>query len=93
MTRKDAHPDDPRALVAEAYAMENLDVAEARAIFFDWAIGLPEGAEPGPAAARLLAHHGEAPADHPMTELLRAAVSGDARPSRPRRRRPAASED
>ncbi|MGF1445162.1 MAG: hypothetical protein ACFBRM_03065 [Pikeienuella sp.] len=75
MARKSAHPDDPRALIAEAYRIEGLMEADARAIFFDWALALPEGVEPGPAAARLIEAYA-VPADHPMTELLRAAIAG-----------------
>jgi len=41
MARKGAHPDDPRALIAEAYRIEGLGPEDARAIFFDWALGLP----------------------------------------------------
>ena len=72
------HPDDPRALIAEAYRMEGIAVEDARAIFFDWALGLPAGTDAGAAANRLLAHHADAPADHPMTALLREAVAGGA---------------
>jgi hypothetical protein len=78
MTRNDAHPDDPRALVAEAYRMEALAPEDARAIFFDWALGLPEGADAAAAARRLLAHHAAAPDGHPMTALLREAAAGAA---------------
>jgi len=81
MTRKGAHPDDPRALIAEAYAIEGLSVQEARAIFFDWALGAP-GEAAAEAAARLLDHHGDAPPDHPMTALLREASGGPASPAR-----------
>ena len=81
MTRRSAHPDDPRALIAEAYAIEGLAEEEARAIFFDWALGAPaEGT--AEAAARLLDHHAGAPAGHPMTALLRQASGGPARPAR-----------
>ncbi len=83
MARKDAHPDDPRALIAEALRMEALGPEDARAIFFDWALGLPAEASPAEAAARLLAHHAP-PENHPMTGLLREAA---ARPHAPRRRR------
>ena len=69
MTMKSGHPDDPRALVAEAYAIDGLGPEDARTIFLDWALGLPDGTEPAGAAARLLAHHAAAPEDHPMTRL------------------------
>ncbi len=73
-----AHPDDPRGLVAEAYRIEGLGVEDARSIFFDWALGLPDGTDQGAAAARLLEAHADQPADHPMTRLLAEAVEGPA---------------
>jgi hypothetical protein len=76
-------PDDPRGLMLEAYRMD-LAPAEARAIFLDWALGLPEG---GGAAeiARLLARYGAAQPGHPMTAVLREGLEAPRR--RPRRRR------
>jgi len=82
MTRAHAHPDDPRALIAEAYRIEGLGMADARAIFFDWALGLPAGVEPAAAAARLLDHHAGMPAEHPMSRLLTEATGEAARPRR-----------
>ena len=77
MSRRNANPDDPRALIAEAYAMEGLTVEDARAIFFDWALGLAEGADAPAAARRLLVRHAGR-ADHPMTALLQEAAEGRA---------------
>ena len=82
MTRRDAHPDDPRALIAEAFRMADLHEADARSIFFDWALGLPAGTDPAAAAERLLAHHADAAASHPMTGLLREAAAGGTTPRR-----------
>lgn len=76
MSRPDAHPDDPRALIAEAYRIEGLHEADARSIFFDWALGLPAETDPAAAAARLTAYHDGEPADHPMSVLLREAAAG-----------------
>lgn len=76
MPKTDATPDDPRALVAEAYRIEGLHPSDARSIFFDWALGLPDGTSPAAAAGRLLAHHAAQPAEHPMTLLLREAAAG-----------------
>ena len=36
---------DPGGLIYEAYRIEGLSAADARTIFFDWAMGLREGAE------------------------------------------------
>jgi len=82
-----AHPDDPRGLVAEAYRIEGLGVEDARSIFFDWALGLPAGADSRSAAGRLLAHHGAEPAEHPMTRLLLEAETQAETGGRPSRRR------
>lgn len=75
MARPGSHPDDPRALVAEAYRIEGLTVEDARSIFFDWALGLPAGSDAAAAARRLLEHH-QGPEEHPMTGLLRDATRG-----------------
>ncbi len=86
MSRR-SHADDPRGLVDEAYRIEGLGPEDARSIFFDWALGLPAGEDPGAAAARLLDHHGDQPADHPMSRLLAEAVAGPVAPGRRRGRR------
>lgn len=87
MKRKDGHPDDPRALIAEAFRIEGLAVGDARSIFFDWALGLPAGQDAAAAAARLLVLHAGQPAAHPMTALLREAAAAAGGGDRPRRRR------
>ncbi len=66
--------------------MPDLHPADARAIFFDWALGLPPGADAAAAAARLLAHH-RPPEEHPMAGLLREATQAQASGRRGRRRR------
>ena len=60
---------DPRGLIYEAYRME-IGAEDCRTIFFDWALGRPEGAG-SDEVARLLAHYGPANPDHPMTAVLR----------------------
>ena len=62
--------DDPKRLIAQAYAMEGVGLAEARAIFLDWALAAEGDARP--AVRRLLARHGEA--GHPMTAVLEGAL-------------------
>lgn len=74
-------PDDPRGLIREAYRLE-LAPADARAIFLDWALGLPEG-DGRAEIARLLARYGAGAPDHPMTAVLREGLA----PPRPGRRR------
>ena len=81
------HPHDPRGLIREAYRIEGLDEAGCRAIFFDWALGLPADTDPANAARELIAHHADAPERHPMTQLLREATAGGPRRRGRRRRR------
>ncbi len=71
---------DPRGLIFEAYRME-LDLAECRAIFLDWA--MDSAADAGPAeVALLLDHYGSANPHHPMTAVLRDGLAATAPPRR-----------
>ena len=73
---------DPRGLIREAYRMD-VGARDCRSIFFDWALGLPDG----DALERiriLLDHYGAAHPDHPMTAVLREGLGATARPSRRR---------
>jgi hypothetical protein len=76
-------PDDPKGLIREAYNIEGITQAECRSIFLDWALSLGEGADTGAALRHLVARHGEAAPDHPMTPILR---DGQAAITAPRRR-------
>lgn len=79
MTEKDRH--DPKGLVREAYAIAGITEPECRSIFLDWALSLPDGADPQPHVRALIERH--AIPGHPMTAVLRAALSS---PDSPRRR-------
>ena len=81
---------DPRGLIYEAYRME-IGPEDCRTIFFDWALGRPEGAG-ADEVARLLAHYGPANPSHPMTAVLREGVEA-ARPGGRRGRRRARRRD
>lgn len=72
---------DPRGLIRDAYAMENITGPECRTVFLDWAMSRPDGDERAMIQA-LLEAYGRA--DHPMTKVLREGT-GEAAPS-PRRR-------
>ncbi|MEM6972016.1 MAG: hypothetical protein AAF577_04350 [Pseudomonadota bacterium] len=85
MSVTDRHPLDPRGLIREAFVIEGIGVEDCRSIFFDWAMGLQPGIDPGDAARILAADYG-APDDHPMTKLL-AEAQRQARGDRPSRRR------
>ncbi|WP_210527545.1 hypothetical protein [Rubellimicrobium arenae] len=78
MTDRDPH--DPKGLVREAYAIPGITPSECRSIFLDWALSLPDGADPIPSVQALIDRYG---AEHPMTEVLRAALHP---PGGPRRR-------
>lgn len=76
----DRDPHDPKGLVREAYAMPGISEPECRSIFLDWALSLPDGADPLPSIRALLDRHG---ADgHPMSGVLRAALASPPRGGR-----------
>ncbi len=63
---------DPGGLIREAYRIEELDVAQARSIFLDWAIKLDATIEPATAIRRLLAlYEATVHSNHPMSAVLR----------------------
>lgn len=72
-------PHDPKGLVREAYAIDGITAGECRSIFLDWALSLPDGADPLPAVRALLARH-DVP--HPMTDTLQAALRPSGRTGR-----------
>lgn len=73
---------DPKGLIRESYRIEDIDAAQCRAIFLDWALSLSPGTDPQTALRVLLAANGQP--DHPMTALL---TEGLSRPTAPPRRR------
>ncbi|MEM6679756.1 MAG: hypothetical protein AAF675_17980 [Pseudomonadota bacterium] len=83
MSKPGSHPMDPRGLISEAYRIEGIGPEDCRSIFFDWAMGLAPGVDPGEAAAALRAHHEADAPGHPMTVLLDQAIArGSAGPDR-----------
>ncbi len=76
------HPADPKDLVAEAFRIEGIGIAECRTILLDWALSLPEGMPARRAAAELLSLHGDAPRDHPMLKVLSEATGAPPRATR-----------
>ena len=71
---------DPRGLIYEAYQME-IGPEEARAIFFDWAMGAREPVGRSEIET-LLAAYGGAQPEHPMTAILREGLVGRSVPRR-----------
>lgn len=78
-------PLDPRGLIREAYRIEGVTEPDCRSIFFDWALGLPDGVAAETLIGALLARYGAGAPDHPMTKVLREGM--DAPRERPRRGR------
>lgn len=72
---------DPKGLIRESFAISGITEAECRSILIDWALSLGQDCTAQNAAQVLLAHYAPAP-DHPMTQLLRAALT----PAPPARR-------
>lgn len=73
---------DPRGLIHESYRIEGIGEPECRSIFLDWAIGVPVGEDSTRLVRKLLGQYGAEFPDHPMTEVLRAALDAPARPAR-----------
>lgn len=73
---------DPKGLVRESYAIENITEAECKSIFIDWALSLKPGIDPMPALGFLIGHYGAGREDHPMTVILTAALSAPENPKR-----------
>ena len=63
---------DPAELIRESYRIEGITAPECRAIFMDWALRLPDGADIAAAAAEMLKRYGEP--GHPMTAILSEAL-------------------
>ncbi len=73
---------DPRGMIAEAYRIEGISAPECRAIFLDWALGVPAEESTHAHSAALLAHYRPAFPDHPMTEILQQATADVPNPRR-----------
>ena len=87
MTKPDLY--DPKGLIREAFAIENIGAPECRSIFLDWALGLPSGHDTREEVRKLLAHYApKAATDHPMVQTLHAALENAAPPKDRHRWRP-----
>lgn len=65
---------DPRNLMREAYRIDGITIWDCRSIFLDWALGWPVDTDTRPKVELLLLHYGTDAPDHPMTQVLRAAL-------------------
>jgi hypothetical protein len=66
---------DPKGLVRESYRIDGITDGECRSIFMDWALSLPQGADPRALAQVLLDSYGRAAPTHPMTMVLGEALA------------------
>ena len=73
---------DPKGLVRESYLIEAITPGDCRSIFMDWALSLPNGADPVPPIRFLLVHYGTPNPDHPMTTVLQAGLAPSETPRR-----------
>lgn len=73
---------DPRGLIYESYRIEGITEWDCRTVFLDWALGWPVGTDPLPKIKGLLTHYEAGAADHPMTQVLRAALDEAPKPGR-----------
>lgn len=71
---------DPKGLIEDAYKIDGIAASECRSIFLDWALSYH--GVPAVGIAALLDRHCEQPADHPMSETLRAGLQAPAAPKR-----------
>jgi len=73
---------DPKGLVRESYNIEGITSEDCRSIFLDWALSLTQGQDVAAAADYLLGHYGPINPDHPMNEVLGAALGPAVTPQR-----------
>lgn len=66
---------DPRGLVREAYRIDGITEPDCRTIFLDWSLGDTGDIAQRDAVSRLLTFYGAQAPDHPMSGVLRAAMS------------------
>lgn len=65
---------DPKGLIRESYKIDGIGEPECRSIFLDWAISVPIGQDSAALVRDLLRRYAPGNPDHPMTEVLRAAL-------------------
>ena len=79
---KTSHPSDPRGLIFESYRIDGISAPECRAIFFDWAFGVPEGDDVNEHIMALIVSYSHGNPEHPMTEILKAGLNSVQIPKR-----------
>ena len=74
--------DDPKALIQEAYRIDNIALPECRSIFLDWALSLPIEQDPNISIQNLLERYQSGFSNHPMTETLEEGLLTMVKPKR-----------
>ena len=62
---------DPKALIREAYNIQDISAAECRSIFLDWALTIPSHGDILDIVQQLLDKYETYSQTHPMTQTLR----------------------
>ena len=75
---------DPIGLFFEAFRIEGITERDCRTIFFDWALGVPEGADIAALVRELHEHYAVRYPEHPMVSVL---AEGMAAPVKSAKRR------
>jgi hypothetical protein len=73
---------DPAGLIREAYRIDGITAQDCRVIFLDWAIKSDAPDDLPAAIKKLLTQYADQPAQHPMTQTLRAGLEDAAKPTR-----------
>ena len=76
---------DPKGLICEAFRIEGISEQDCRTIFFDWALGAPEGIDLSGLVRELHEFYADRFPGHPMTSVLAEGIEGT--PAAPKRRR------
>lgn len=75
---------DPRGLIREAFAMENIAEPECRMIFLDWALG--HDGDPKSQIPELIEKYAKKNKNHPMTKILAEGLQSTPSPRRRKER-------
>ena len=74
--------DDPKALIQEAYRIENIALPECRSIFLDWALSLQIEQDSNISIQNLLERYQSEFSYHPMTKTLEEGLLNMVKPKR-----------
>ncbi len=78
---------DPTGLIFESFRIEGVSERDCRTIFFDWALGVPAGADIAALVRELHAHYANRYPNHPMVAVLAEGISAPVKPAKRRGRR------